>query len=168
MSKVTNVRSKIYNFFSSGFKKMMSPNVGNSFVTERIKSRSIDLFSIVIDVFYILFTSITIIFYCFYDLFKLTKDTRNVLNRAAKNNFRLGLEALKKNNLIDARIRFLLANMFYSKSPTIKYHIAYVYYLQRNFTKSLKYLKQSISLDSRHEKSIVLLQNIDVVLKTDK
>ena len=35
--------------------------------------------------------------------------------KAAINNFKLGKKMLKAGNLVDAKMRFLLANMFYSK-----------------------------------------------------
>ena len=103
-------------------------------------------------------------------MFYSFKRMPHAFTRAAQNNFRIGIEMLKLNNLIDARIRFLLSNMFYSKSPTTKFYIAYVYFLQRNFKKSLKYLKQGIDLDSSNERIKKLLFQVEEELnnKSDK
>ena len=51
--------------------------------------------------------------------------------------------------------------MFYGKSATTKYYIAYVYYLQENYKKSLKYLRQSLAIDSSDERSLELLKLLE-------
>ena len=157
--------NKIYNFFADGFKKSISPNIRKSRTANYVKERTFDVYSCIKDVIYIFLTSAEIIIRCFIEFFKITKNIPNAFRKAAKNNFKLGLESLKKNNLIDARIRFLLANLFYNKSAKIKYYIAYVYYKQRSFSKSLKYLEQSISIDSKNKKYISLFKEINNEIK---
>ena len=158
-------KNRIYDFLATGFKKSMSPNVKNSYVVKHVKERTFDIYSCMRDVLYILLTSADILFRCLLMLLKITKNFPDAFKKAAKNNFKLGLESLKINNLIEARIRFLLSNMFYNKSAATKYYIAYTYYLQKNFSKSLKYLEQSIKIDSKNKKSIELFKNIENEMK---
>lgn len=158
-------KNRIYDFLATGFKRSMSPNIRNSHVVKHVKERTFDIYSCIRDVLYILLTSADIVLRCLLMLFGITKNFPYAFKKAAKNNFRLGLESLKTNNLIEARIRFLLSNMFYSKSATTKYYIAYTYYLQKNFSKSLKYLEQSIKINSKNKKSIELFKNIESEMK---
>lgn len=156
-----NRAKQVVEFFKDGLKKSFSLDNDSIIVSKRIKERSFDLYNNFIDVFMIFFNAIAIIFYYFLGMFISLKDVPHGISRAAHNNFRLGLENLKKNDLIDARIRFLLSNMFYSKSATTKYYIAYVYYLQENYKKSLKYLRQSLAIDSSDERSLELLKLLE-------
>ena len=166
-SKNNSAKNHIYDFLATGFKKSISPNIRNSYVVKHVKERTFDIYSCVRDVLYILLTSADIIFRCFLMLFKMAKDFPNAFKRAAKNNFRLGMKSLKTNNLIEARMRFLLSNMFYNKSATTKYYIAYTYYRQKNLSKSLKYLEQAIKINSKDKKSIELFKNIESEIKKD-
>lgn len=162
--KKTN-RSKILSFLVNGAKKTMSPNVTNTNTAKYIKRRSVDMCNETLDILSIFWLSFGIIFYYILGIFKMAKNVPHAFRRAAQNNFRLGVEALASNNLIDARIRFLLSNLFYNKSATTKYYIAYIYYIQHNFSKSLKYLKQAISLQPNHKRSRELLKIIEIELK---
>ena len=156
--------NKIASLAIKGFKRAMSSTVGEEvYVAKRIKARSYDLYANFRDFGSVIWNSILIVFYAIIGLFRLIIDTPHAFRRASQNNFRLGLESLKAGNLIDARIRFLLSNIFYGKSATTKYYIAYVYYLQGNYTKSLKYLKQSINIES-DERSATLLSKIEEAL----
>ncbi|GEM_PF-7105860 len=159
---------KIASLAVKGFKRAMSSTVGEEvYVAKRIKARSYDLYANFRDFGFIIWTTIQIIFYAIIGFFRIIKDFPRAFRRASQNNFRLGLIDLKAGNLIDARIRFLLSNMFYGKSSTTKYYIAYVYYLQGNYTKSLKYLKQSISIDATDERANALLLKIEEALKNE-
>ena len=160
-----NKGKKILKFFLNGLKKTMSPNTESVHITKRIKERSLDIVDNLIDFFYIIFNGIFIVIYYIFGMFLMAKDIPHAFTRAAHNNFRLGLENLKKNNLVDARIRLLLSNLFYSKSPTTKYYIAYTYYRQGNFSKSLQYLNQTVKLDSKNERAIALIKQIETELK---
>ena len=157
--------SKILSFLVNGAKKTMSPNVNNTNTAKYIKRRSVDICNETLDILSIFWLSFGIIFYYILGMFKMVKNVPHAFRRAAQNNFKLGIEALANNNLIDARIRFLLSNLFYNKSATTKYYIAYIYYMQRNFSKSLKYLKQAISLQPNHKRSRELLKMIEIELK---
>ena len=156
-----NKIGKVRDFFSNGVKKTFSSTANTSDAIRHIKQRSTDLYSGFSNIFSVFITSFAILFYYIIGFFRLTKNIPQALSRAAQNNFRLGMEALKINNLIDARIRFLLSNLFYGKSATTKYYIAYVYYRQQNITKSLKYLKQALFIDNQHSRSLELLKEIE-------
>ena len=156
----------IGDFLINGFKKTMSSGVGETNTIKYIKQRSFDVYSGVYDVFSIIFTSFAIIFYYLLGMFKIAKNIPHAFQMAAKNNFRLGIDSLKKNDPINARIRFFLSNMFYSKSSMTKYYIAYTYYMQHNLLKSLKYLQKSITLNSKNKRSLELLQEIEAELKS--
>ena len=163
--------NKIASLAVKGFKRAMSSTVGEEvYVAKRIKARGYDLYANFRDFGFIIWNSILIVFYAIIGLFRLIIDAPHAFRRASQNNFRLGLEDLKAGNLIDARIRFLLSNMFYSKSATTKYYIAYVYFLQENYKTSLKYLKQSINIDSNDDRVKALLSKIEEALgeKTGK
>ena len=162
-----NKKWQVGKMIANSFKTTFSTSIRTSDSVNYIKRRGFDMYENVSGVTGILWKSLTIIFYACVGMFRLTMDIPHALSRAAHNNFRLGLENLKSNNLIDARIRFLLSNLFFSKSATTKYYIAYVYYRQQNFTKSLNYLKQAISLNPRHDKSLALLQVIESELQKD-
>ena len=157
--------SKILSFLVNGAKKTMSPNVNNTNTAKYIKRRSVDICNETLDILSIFWLSFGIIFYYILGMFKMAKNVPYAFRQAARNNFKLGVEALSSNNLIDARIRFLLSNLFYNKSATTKYYIAYIYYLQRNFSKGLKYLKQAISIQPNHKRSRELLKIIEIELK---
>jgi len=148
-------------FLKDGFKKAMSVDTDTLVLSKRIKRRTVDLYSNFKDILAIFINSFLILFYFFVNLFRDAKKMPVAFRRAADNNFRLGLENLKKNNLIDARIRLLLSDIFYNKSSTTKYYIAYVYYRQNNFTKSLKYLKKSLAIKSDNIRAIELLKLIE-------
>lgn len=157
---------KIFSMLSKGFKKTMSPDYDSSvYAVNRIKARSYDLYSNLRDFFYVIWMIFSIVFYYIIGAFKLLKIAPHAFSMAAKNNFRIGINMLEKNNLVDARIRFLLSNLFYNKSTTTKYYIAFVYYKQNNIKKSLKYLKQAINLNPSHERSIELLKEIEKSLE---
>ena len=157
---------KIADLAVKGFKKAMSSTVGEEvYVAKRIKARSYDLYANIRDFGSIIWYTLLIVFYATIGLFRLLIDVPRAFSRAAQNNFRLGLIELKAGNLIDARIRLLLSNMFYGKSAITKYYISYIYYLQGNYTKSLKYLKQSINIDATDRRANDLLLKIETALK---
>ena len=68
---------------------------------------------------------------------------------------------LKRNNILDARMRFLMSNVMFRKSPTTKYYIAYTYFLSSDYKKSLKYLKDALTINNKHSKSIELVKQIE-------
>lgn len=80
----------------------------------------------------------------------------------AINNFILGKKMLEINNLLDAKIRFLLANKFQKRpSAILKYYLAYIYYLEGNMKKCLLYLNESISLKPKMKCAIELFKKIE-------
>jgi hypothetical protein len=81
--------------------------------------------------------------------------------RIAVNHYKLGKMMLKEGSLVDAKIRFLLADTFYKKSPMIKYYIAYVYYMEGNTKKSLIYLRSAIDLKPNMTQARNLFDLID-------
>ena len=166
---MNNNGKKVANFIKTGMKKAFSANVGgDNYVTNKVKERSYDLYSNVRDFVEIAVQCILLIFEYAISLIYNIAILPSAIKRASQNNFRLGLESLKLNNVIEARIRFLLSNMFYRKSATTKYYIAYTYFMQGNNKKSLKYLQQALKLNSSHEKSIALLRKIEDVLSTNQ
>ena len=162
---MNNNGKKVTNFIKTGMKKVFSTNVGgDNYVTNKVKERSYDLYSNLRDFAGIAVQCVLFIFDYTISLLYNLAILPSAIKKASQNNFRLGLESLKLNNVIEARIRFLLSNMFYHKSATTKYYIAYTYFLQGNNKKSLKYLQQALKLNSSHEKSLALLQKIEEVI----
>ncbi len=110
---------KILSVISNGIKKTMSPNYDSDiYAINRIKARGYDLYSNLRDFFYVILMMLSIVYYYIVSVFKLLRMSPYVFSMAAKNNFRIGINMLEKNNLVDAKIRFLLSNMFYNKSAT--------------------------------------------------
>jgi hypothetical protein len=104
-------------------------------------------------------------------LFGFVADTKLIMetrHKAGKNNYILGVQMLKENFLPDAKIRFLLSDMFYNKSAMTKYYIAYIYYLEGNYNKSLQYLKKSVTLRPTMKISSDLLAKIENDMKVVK
>ena len=166
---MNNNRKKVTNFIKTGMKKAFSANAGGSnYVTNKVKERSYDLYSNIRDFMGIAVQCVLFIFDYTISLIYNLAILPSAIKQASQNNFRLGLESLKLNNIIEARIRFLLSNMFYNKSATTKYYISYTYFLQGNNKKSLKYLQQALKLNSSHEKSIALLQKIENILNISR
>ncbi|MEN9782536.1 MAG: hypothetical protein RL208_689 [Pseudomonadota bacterium] len=101
-------------------------------------------------------------------LFGFIADTKLIMetrHKAGKNNYVLGVKMLKENFLPDAKVRFLLSDMFYNKSAMTKYYIAYIYYLEGNYNKSLRYLKESVNLRPSMKISSELLEKIENDMK---
>lgn len=102
----------------------------------------------------------------FYNFVKeYIKDTIAARHHAARNNYLLGREMLKENNLLDAKFRFLLANFFYKKSVAIKYCLAYVYFREDSFEKSLKYANECLKLRPTFKPVKKIIDNINYKTK---
>lgn len=84
---------------------------------------------------------------------------------AAKNNYVLGKMMLRKNNIHDAKIRFILANIFHKNSARINYQLAYVYFIEGKYLKSLKYLHIAIKINPNIPGAMQLLHKVESILK---
>ena len=159
--KIRNKKDEFLNFLKKGTKNVFFRSNNNDSASMTIKQYGNIVYNIFFDI-YKLFSSLLGLLYSYtFGLFSTLKLFKAESKKAAKNNFRIGLEMLKANNIFDARIRFMMSNMFFNKSPTTKYYIAYTYYLSKDYKKSLKYINQSISIDNRYKRSIDLLKVIE-------
>ena len=161
--------NKIWSFVKSGVKNsLFTRDRDKTHTNERLMENGIGLFIAFKDFFALIGSGLVLMFYYLIGIFFSLKSIPSQLKNASKNNFHLGIEALKANNLLDARIRFLLADMFFSKSPTIKYYIAFTYYLGHKHKKSLKYLKKAIDIDPENKRCIALVSQIEKELNDNK
>ena len=167
-SSFSNSKNKVIKFIRRNLKQPLSRYTNDSAVVDSVKSYG-NIFSLTIQDVYRLFRAFFSLIYSFtFGFFSTLKLFKNESKKAAKNHFHIGLEMLKRNNILDARMRFLMSNMMFRKSPTTKYYIAYTYFLSNNYKKSLKYLKDGLSINSRHNKSIELVKQIEEKLLQGK
>lgn len=168
-NKKQNKADKVFSFVKRGLKySIFTRDEDRSRTNEIIKGGIVGTILTLKDFLVFIGSGVVVCFYYIINIFFTFKTLPSQFKKSAKNNFRLGLEALKVNNIIDARIRFLLSNMFFSKSPTTKYYIAYSYYLQHKYTKSLKYLKSALQIEPEHERCIGLVKQIEAELMNSK
>lgn len=161
--------NKIWSFIKSGVRNsLFTRDRDKTHTNERLMENGIGLFIAFKDFFALIGSGLVLMFYYLIGIFFSLKSIPSQLKNASKNNFHLGIEALKANNLLDARIRFLLADMFFSKSPTIKYYIAFTYCLGHKHKKSLKYLKKAIDIDPENKRCIALVSQIEKELNENK
>ena len=163
MKESRKIGKKITDALWSGVKRSFSSNSQRDelYAVSRMKDRGYDLYITFRDFFYAIWLLGAFLFYYTIGLIRTAKSIPHGMTRVSANNFRLGLELLRKNDLMEARIRFLLSNLFYSKSPATKYYIAYIYFLQHNYVKSLKYIRQSIQIEKPDKRTIELVKLIE-------
>ena len=154
-------KRKTIEALKKGLKTSFSMSNSKSEVAKTIKSYTYTLLQIIKD-FGLIFKSLLLILYSvsfgmIISIAMIKKESK----KAATNNFKLGLESLNLNNLTSARMRFLLSNIFYGKSATTKYYIAYTYFLSQNYKMCLKYIKKAISINQNHKKSIDLMKKVE-------
>src|SRR5574344_1092886 len=101
MSQNNNKAKKIAHFAVDSFKKTMSVNRGGIDMAKKIKDRGFDLYANIRDFLYIIGVGVVVIFSFFINGFKIVKSMPHSFSRAAHNNFRLGADQLKKNNIIE-------------------------------------------------------------------
>ncbi len=160
-------KKTILNFFKTNAKNKIIYSNSKTEVATTMKQYGYTFYNIFHDIG-VLIKSLAILLYSYtFGLFSTIKLFKEESKKAAKNNFQIGLEMLKMNNLLDARIRFLMSNMFFKHSPTTKYYIAYTYYLSHDYKKSLKYIKEAININNKHQRSIKLMKNIEEELSND-
>ena len=163
-SDFSNSKNKVIKFIRRNLKQPLSRYTNDSAVVDSVKSYG-SIFSLTIRDIYRLFRAFfSLIYSSTFGFFATLKLFKNESKKAAKNHFHIGLEMLKRNNILDARMRFLMSNMMFRKSPTTKYYIAYTYFLSNNYKKSLKYLKDGLSINNHHNKSIELVKQIEEIL----
>lgn len=154
-------RQKTIEAIKKGIKTSFSISNSKSEVAKTVKSYTYTLWQIIKD-FGLIFKSLLLILYSVsFGMIVSIAMIKKESKKASTNNFKLGLESLKLNNLTSARIRFLLSNIFYSKSATTKYYIAYTYFLSQNYKMCLKYIKKAISINQNHKKSIELMKKVE-------
>ena len=167
-SDFSNSKNKVIKFIRRNLKQPLSRYTNDSAVVDSVKSYG-SIFSLTIRDIYRLFRAFfSLIYSSTFGFFATLKLFKNESKKAAKNHFHIGLEMLKRNNILDARMRFLMSNMMFRKSPTTKYYIAYTYFLSHNYKTSLKYLKDGLSINSHHNKSLELVKQIEGKLSQGK
>ena len=167
-NNISDTKNKVFTFVRRNFKQPLSRYTNDSAVIDSMKSYGNILQITVRDVFRLFRAFFSLIYRFTFGFFSTLRLFKKESKKAAKNNFHLGLEMLKTNNILDARMRFLMSNMMFRKSPTTKYYIAYTYFLSNNYKKSLKYLKDGLSIDNKHYKSIELVKQIEEILSKEK
>lgn len=165
--EMTFNKSKILNFIKTNAKKTITSSSNKTEVTTTIKQYGYTFYNLFHDIFILIKSLCGLLYSYTFGLFATIKIFKSESKKAAKNHFHIGLEMLKMNNLLDARIRFLISNMFFKKSPTTKYYIAYTYYLSHNYKKSLKYIKEAININNKHQRSIELMKLIEKEINND-
>ena len=165
LEKIRNKKDEFLSFLKKGTKNVFFRSDNNDSASTTIKQYGNIVYHIFADIYKLFYSLLGLLYSYTFGLFSTLKLFKAESKKAAKNHFRIGLEMLKSNNLFDARIRFLMSNMFFNKSPTTKYYIAYTYYLSKDYKKSLKYINQSISIDNKHQRSIDLLKVIEQEMK---
>jgi len=169
MSDESNEKAKrLLHFVGRETKKMFKPISSDSEMIKSMVDRGAEIKSLFKDLFSLLISCIKWLYYYIFHLFSTTKQIRKESKRAAVNNFRIGLIMLKMNKVLDAKIRFLMSNMFFKKSPLTKYYIAYTFFLEHKYTKSLKYIHEAIKLDPKHQRSIELMHAIEKEMEMTK
>lgn len=159
---------RLLHFVGHETKKMFKPISNDSEIIRGMAERCTEMKNLFTDFFSLLWSCAKWLHYYIFNLFSATKQIRSEGKRAAVNNFRIGLIMLKMNKVLDAKIRFLMSNMFFKKSPLTKYYIAYTFFLEHKYTKSLKYIHEAIKLDPRHQRSIELMHAIEKEMEMAK
>ena len=159
---------RLLHFVGHETKKMFRPISNDSEIIRGMAERCTEMKNLFTDFFSLLWSCAKWLHYYIFNLFSATKQIRSEGKRAAVNNFRIGLIMLKMNKVLDAKIRFLMSNMFFKKSPLTKYYIAYTFFLEHKYTKSLKYIHEAIKLDPRHQRSIELMHAIEKEMEMTK
>lgn len=160
-------KTKILEFIKTNAKKTITSSSNKTEVTTTIKQYGHTFYNLFHDIFLLIKSLCGLLYSYTFGLFSTIKIFKEESKKAAKNHFHIGLEMLKMNNLLDARMRFLISNMFFKKSPTTKYYIAYTYYLSHNYKKSLKYIKEAININNKHQRSIELMKLIEKEINND-
>lgn len=169
MSDETENRTKNFlKFVGKETKRMFRPISNDSDIIKGMVERGTEMKNLFTDFFSLLISCAKWLYYYIFNLFTATKTIRKESKRAAVNNFRIGLIMLKMNKVLDAKIRFLMSNMFFKKSPLTKYYIAYTFFLEHKYTKSLKYIHDAIKLDPKHQRSIELMHAIEKEMEMTK
>ncbi len=169
MSDEGNDRARrLLHFVGRETKKMFKPVSSDSEMIKSMAERGTEMKNLFTDFFSLLISCARWLYYYIFNLFSATKQIRKESKRAAVNNFRIGLMMLKMNKVLDAKIRFLISNMFFKKSPLTKYYIAYTFFLEHKYTKSLKYIHEAIKLDPKHQRAIELMHAIEKEMEMSK
>ena len=169
MSDETENKTKHFlKFVGKETKRMFKPVSGDSEMIKSVVERGTEMKNLFVNVFSLLASCGRWLYYYIFNLFSTTKQIRKESKRAAVNNFRIGLMMLKMNKVLDAKIRFLMSNMFFKGSPLTKYYIAYTFFLEHKYTKSLKYIHEAIKLDPKHQRSIELMHAIEKEIEMTK
>ncbi|MDA7845275.1 hypothetical protein N9A04_00300 [Rickettsiales bacterium] len=87
----------------------------------------------------------------FSDNFSLIKKNQN---RAGVQNFRLGKEAMRENDIKSAIFRFYIASIFSPKSPMPNIYLFKAYMLAQKQIKAVMYLRKALSLRPKMKKYI--------------
>ena len=169
MSDETENKTKHFlKFVGKETKRMFEPISSDSEMIKSMVDRGVEIKNLFKDLFSLFIACIKWLYYYIFHLFSTTKQIRKESKRAAVNNFRIGLIMLKMNKVLDAKIRFLMSNMFFKGSPLTKYYIAYTFFLEHKYTKSLKYIHEAIKLDPKHQRSIELMHAIEKEMEMTK
>ena len=160
----SNSKNRIVKFIKRNLKQPLSRYTDDSAVIDSVKNYGNIVGITTRDVYRLFRAFFSLMYSATFGFFATLKLFKQESKKAAKNHFHIGLEMLKRNNIIDARMRFLMSNMMFSKSPTTKYYIAYTYFLSHNYKKSLKYLKDGLFINNQHHKSIELVKQIEYIL----
>ena len=166
--KIDNRTKHFLKFVGKETKRMFKPISNDSEIIKGMAERGVEMKNLFTDFFSLLISCAKWLYYYVFNLFTATKTIRKESKRAAVNNFRIGLMMLKMNKVLDAKIRFLMSNMFFKKSPLTKYYIAYTFFLEHKYTKSLKYIHDAIKLDPKHQRSIELMRAIEKEMEMTK
>ena len=166
--KIDNRTKYFLKFVGKETKRMFKPISNDSEIIKGMAERGVEMKNLFTDFFSLLISCAKWLYYYVFNLFTATKTIRKESKRAAVNNFRIGLMMLKMNKVLDAKIRFLMSNMFFKKSPLTKYYIAYTFFLEHKYTKSLKYIHDAIKLDPKHQRSIELMHAIEKEMEMTK
>lgn len=160
-SVATGATKKVFKFIRKNLKQPLSRYTDDSAVIDSMRSYG-NIFQITIrDIFRLFRAFFSLIYSSTFGFFATLRLFKKESKKAAKNHFHIGLEMLKRNNILDARMRFLMSNVMFRKSPTTKYYIAYTYFLSSDYKKSLKYLKDALTINNKHNKSIELVKQIE-------
>ena len=79
----------------------------------------------------------------------LLSKSKNLLNT----NIEIGLYHFYKGNISDAKLRFWLISIFYSKLPVVWYNIGRCHFALGNTNKAYDYLTKTLRLDNSHEEA---------------
>lgn len=86
----------------------------------------------------------------------LLEKYKNLLNT----NVEIGLYHFYKGNISDAKLRFWLISIFYSKLPMVWYNIGRCHFAVGNTNKAYNYLTKSLKLDSNYKEASYYIQKM--------